>query len=77
MGTKMVDVTIHIDEKISGEQLEALRDKLLAQKGVMAADYHNDKPHLMIVEYNPDIIDSTKFLGIAAKMNLHAELIGM
>lgn len=77
MATKMVDVTIHIDEETSNADREILRDKLLARKGVMAADYKNSKPHLIIVEYDPDIVDSSEFLSIVEKLNFHGELIGM
>ncbi|MGD8594351.1 MAG: ATP-binding protein [Gammaproteobacteria bacterium] len=77
MNTKMVDVTIHIDEETSSAEKESLRDRLLEHDGVMAADYNRNKPHLMIVEYNPDVIDSSEFLNVVKKLNLHGELIGM
>lgn len=41
MGKKMVDVLIHIDENTTHSD----RDKLLSLEGVMAADYHDEKPH--------------------------------
>jgi hypothetical protein len=77
MQTKMADVTIHIDEETSIYDQEALRDKLLQQNGVMAADFNGDKAHLMVVAYNPDVINSSQFLTVIHNMNLHAELIGM
>lgn len=77
MDTKMVDVTIHIDEDTSKTEKEALRNQLLQQNGVLSADYGNDRPHLMIVEYNPDLVGSTELLHIVEKLNLHGELIGM
>ncbi len=77
MDIKMTDVTIHIDENTNKDELESLRDSLLVLDGVMAADYHNTKPHLMIVEYNPDVINSTEFLSAAKTKGLHAELIGL
>lgn len=77
MGEKMTDVTIHIDEKTSHEQREALRDHLLQHNGVMAADCRDETPHLMIIEYDPDVASSTEFLDIAKSSGLHAELIGM
>jgi hypothetical protein len=74
---KIVDVTIHIDEEISISDQETLRDQLLHQNGVMAADCHDNTPHLMVVAYNPDITNSSQFLNVIKSMNLHAELIGM
>jgi len=77
MSKKMVDITLHINEETSRENREAIRDRILAQDGVMAVDYHDDKPHLLIVEYDPDTISSTKFLEIVEEFDMHAELIGL
>ena len=54
MTTKMVDVTMHIDEDTTHEERESLRDSLLATTGVMSADIRDEKPHLMIVGYDQD-----------------------
>lgn len=77
MEAKMVDVTLHLDEDTGHEQREGLRDRLLQVGGVMAADYRDEKPHLMVVEYNPDVISSGEILAIAKEGGLHAELIGL
>lgn len=77
MNTKMVDVTLHIDEEIGTEAREALRDALLHARGVLAADYHAAKPHLVVIEYDPDVIESSEFVHIAQQSGLHAQLIGM
>lgn len=77
METKMVDVTLHIDEETTAEQRELLRDNLLGLEGVMAADYHDNQPHLMIIEYDPDRIASRRLVEIAQERGYHAELVGM
>ena len=77
MNTKLAEVTLHIDEGISHDERERFRDVLLAMDGVMAAAYHDEKPHLMLIEYNPDAVNSTRFVDAARKQNLHAELIGL
>jgi hypothetical protein len=77
METQMVDVTLHLDEETSHEDREKLRDALLNMNGVMAASYHDEKPHLVIIEYNPDIIKSDEFVKAAKANGLHAELIGL
>ena len=76
MDTKFAEVTLHIDENTSHDKREEFRDSLLAMDGVMAAACHDDKPHLMLIEYNPDVINSIKFVDAAKKHSLHAELIG-
>ena len=76
MGTKLAEVTLHIDEDTSHDERESFRDVLLAMDGIMAAAYHDEKPHLMLIEYNPDVIHSIEFVNAANKHGLHAELIG-
>jgi len=76
MTTKLAEVTLHIDENTSHEERESFRDGLLAMDGVIAAAYHDEKPHLMLIEYNPDAINSIEFVNAAKKASLHAELIG-
>jgi hypothetical protein len=77
MSEKMTDVTMHIDEETSHEQREALRDHLLQRDGVLAAAYRDEKPHLMVIGYDPEIIKSVEFLDIAKSSGMHAELIGL
>jgi len=77
MGQKMVDVTLHIDEDTTPDERKGLRDQLLQLNGVMKADYRDAKPHLMIVEYDPDQVASSRLLEVTAQRGLHAELIGM
>jgi hypothetical protein len=72
----MVDVTLHIDEDTTHDQREEFRDTLLALDGVMAAACHDEKPHLMLIEYDPETINSIEFVNAAKKSGLHAELIG-
>lgn len=77
MSDKMVDVTLHIDETTNHADRESLRDDILHNVGVMAAAYHDDKPHLMVIEYDPDKINSSQFVNIAERKGLHAQLIGL
>ena len=76
MNTRLAEVTLHIDEDTSHKERENFRDTLLAMNGVMAAAYHDEKPHLMLIEYDPDAINSIEFVNAAKKGGLHAELIG-
>jgi hypothetical protein len=77
MAIKMVDVTVHIDEDISHNDRESLRERMLKKKGVLAASYHDTQPHLMVVEYNPDVVSSKEILKTVEGIGVHAELIGM
>ena len=77
MATKLAEVTFHIDEATSHDERERFRDTLLAMDGVIAAAYHDERPHLMLIEYNPDVIHSIEFVNAARDLGLHAELIGL
>jgi len=76
MNTRHAEVTLHIDEATSHEERENFRDVLLAMEGVMAASCHDERPHLMLIEYNPAVINSIEFVSAAKVHGLHAELIG-
>lgn len=73
----MADVTLHIDENTTHTDREDLRDRLLSMDGVEAAAYHDEKPHLMIVEYEPERVEPVAFLNAARDLGLHAELVGL
>jgi len=77
MNAKLAEVTLHIDEETSHEERENFRNVLLSMDGVMAAAFHDEKPHLVLIEYNPDVVNSIEFVGAAKKQKLHAELIGL
>jgi hypothetical protein len=77
MGTRWAEVTLHIDEDTTHDERENFRDRLLNKGGVMAASCHDERPHLMLIEYDPDAINSMEFLEEAKSCGLHAELIGL
>ena len=77
MSTTMLDVTLHIDEATTHDEREALRDVFLRQDGVMTADCRDERPHLVIVGYDPENISSIELLAAAKNQGYHAELIAM
>jgi len=74
---KMVDVLVHIDEELGKDKREDVRDVVLKEAGVMAAAFHDDKPHLLNVEYDPDKVTSAALLKLVTDQGCHAELIGL
>lgn len=75
MGNIDAGVTLHIDENTTHDEREGYRDELLALDGVMAAAYHDERPHLMVVVYDPALVKSIEFVNVAKGRGLHAELI--
>lgn len=77
MSTTMLDVTLHIDEKTTHDEREQLRDVFLHKKGVMTADYRDNRPHLMIVAFDPEDVTSIELLETVRNRGYHAEMIAM
>ena len=75
MGNIDAGVTLHIDENTTHDEREGFRDALLDLDGVMAAAYHDERPHLMVVVYDPGLVKSIEFVNLAKNRNMHAELI--
>lgn len=74
---QMVDVTIHIDETVDHDRRMAIADAVRAHSGVMGVAHHDSKPHLMIVEYDPESVTAQDLLKLVVSQNVHAELIGL
>ena len=73
----MADVTIHINETLDEAALHGVADALRGQKGVTSVVSHDDKPHLMVVHFNPDETSSAEILGSVTGRGYHAELLGL
>jgi len=73
----MVDVTVHIDETVNHERRIKIADTVRESKGVMGVAFHDEKPHLMIIEYNPKMVGSKDLLQIVLGQGVHAELVGL
>ena len=77
MSNTMLDVILHIDEETTHEEREDLRDVFLGKRGVMTADCRDDRPHLMIVGFDPENITASVLLATAKNRGYHTELISM
>ena len=72
----MADVMVHIDEATDHERRVQIADTIRAHKGVMAVAHHDDKSHLMIIEYDPATVTSRELLQVTLDQNVHAQLVG-
>ena len=77
MDIKLVDVMVHVDESIGHEARGAMEDKVREIDGVVSVGQHDEKPHLMMVEYNPDKTNSADILACVKEQGVHAELVGL
>ena len=77
MDIKLVDLTVHIDEDLSPEQRIDIQDSIRALDGVVSVHGSSKTPHLTVVEYNPEEMDSKRILKRITDQGAHAELIGL
>ena len=73
----LADVTLHIDQTLNAEQLERLESEYRLRDGVISVHVNPDKPHLLLVEYNPKAIRARDLLDILHYQGLQGELIGL
>ena len=77
MSDYISDITLHFNEDTNHDQREELRDKFLVIDGVMAADCHDEKPHLFMVAYDPELVSSRDLLSTMNNNGMHAQLLGL
>lgn len=77
MNIALSDVTVHIDQLMTDAEKEHLERGLRALDGVVSVHNSTDRPHLMIVQYNPDKVGSDRILKQVTSQGVHAELIGI
>lgn len=73
----LVDVTIHIDTEIDNDTRRDVETSLRAINGVISVHMPSNKPHLFVVEYNPDSTTSSHLLSKVQDVVGQAELIGL
>ncbi len=73
----LVDVTIHVDKKTNDRERIVLETNLRSVDGVVSVHMPGDKPHLVTIEYNPDVTTSSDLLDVVEKVAGHSEMIGL
>jgi hypothetical protein len=77
MDIDLADVTIHIDESMDEDGKTKLEEAFRSRDGVVSVLINPDRPHLVVVEYNPKIIKSRDLVDIPRFQGLHGELVGL
>lgn len=77
MSISLSDVLIHIDEALSAERRQAVEETLRDLDGVISVKIPDDRPHLTLVEYLHEKVDSQRLLAAVTGEGVHAELIGL
>jgi len=77
MDIHLADVTLHIDQELSEDQLKGLETHFRQRDGIVSVHFNPAKPHLLLVEYNPKLVNSMDLLDILRYQGLHGELVGL
>jgi hypothetical protein len=77
MNIDLADITLHVDETLNSDGLTQLEDAFRAREGVVSVHVDPKHPHLYVIEYNPERVNSQDLLAITHFQGLHAELIGL
>ncbi len=77
MDIKLTDVTLHIHESLDRGRRSDIEAALRALDGVVSVHNPDDRPHLTVVEYNPEKTSSQSLLESVRAGGVHAQLIGM
>lgn len=77
MDIQLADVTVHIDENLDAALRARIEEKVRAVEGVVSFHNPEDRPHLVVVEYNPERVNSSAILEAVKGEGVHAELIGL
>jgi len=74
---QLVDVTIHIDRETDVDTRGKIETALRNLHGVISVHMPNEEPHLVVVEYNPEMTKSIHMLATVRELAGHAEMIGL
>jgi hypothetical protein len=77
MDIQLADVIVHIDQTLERERRSEIEEQLRAIDGVVSVHNPDERPHLAIIEYNPDKTSSKVILNTITAQGVHAELVGL
>lgn len=73
----LADVTIHIDKDADATVRANVENGLRILNGVISVHMPEDKPHLVVVEYDPEKTSSSHLLTMVKEVAGDAEMIGL
>jgi len=72
----LLEIILHIDESLGESRRGDLVDALEEMDGIKSAEFCPLRYHLMLVNYDRDVLSSQEVLTGVVSQNIHAELIG-
>ena len=79
MDINLADVTLHVDEELNPQARDALEDALRQRDGVVSVHFNTNAahPHLAVIEFVPERVNSRDLLSIVRYQGYHGELVGL
>ena len=77
MDIQLADVTLHIEDTLDADQQAKIEEQLRALDGVVSVHTPADRPHLTMVEYNPDKVKSSQVLETVRANGFSAHMLGL
>jgi len=77
MDIQLADVVVHIDQTLERHRRSEIEEELRAIDGVVSVHNPDDRPHLAVVEYNPEKTNSAAILNTVTDQGVQAELVGL
>ena len=74
---KLADITIHIDKAVDADTRTKIDTALRKLNGTVSVHMPVEEPHLVMVEYNPDVTTSAHMLTTVRELAGHAEMLGL
>lgn len=73
----LTDITIHVDQALDTAQRQEIENEMRSIDGVVSVRQSDDRPHLLLVEYNPERTTSESLLAVVTNKGYQAERIGL
>lgn len=71
------DVVVHLDAELTYERWLALQSSLHQLIGIVSVEFQPERPHLLLVGYNPLVLNSSTILATVSNLDAGAELLGL
>ena len=72
----MASATIHTDETLDSETRATLKLQLDAHKGVRTCSSHDKSPHMLIVDYDADVVTGHELIEFVQETGVNARMVG-
>jgi copper chaperone CopZ len=77
MQTNKANVVVDLKRTPNRDRITELESELDGMEGVTRAQVSSRSSRLVLVDYDPEVIDSQKILGAVVRQGFDARLIGM